>query len=47
MQVNKFIFQSVAILAFLSVVGLMFNYLSESTLSNPFLANRVEMKQEM
>ncbi len=47
MQVKKVIFQSVAILAFLSAVGLMFNYLSESTLSNPFLANMAELEQEV
>ncbi|ACK67389.1 hypothetical protein PCC8801_3421 [Rippkaea orientalis PCC 8801] len=47
MRLIKLIFQSVAILTFLGTAGLMFNYLSESSLSNPFIANTVETQQEV
>lgn len=47
MKIKSVVFQSVVILAFLSAVGLMFNYLSGSNLTNPFLANNVELEQEV
>ena len=47
MKVSKVIIQTVAIFAFLGAVGLMFNYLLDSTLSNPFIANKADVEQQV